>query len=168
MAELNLNNLTLDDNTFDVLPDGDYHFTVDSHEIDYYSGNSTKIPPNTQQVICHLAIPYEKDGEIKTAKVKNTLNIYSKGLWAVRQFVECIGMVPEKGKASIDMDRIDGMTGVCSITTGTSSKGNEFNNVGMFYPPSKAPRVTANDAAWDKRDGFMDAVDDPFNDLPEA
>ena len=58
MAELNLNNLTLDDNTFDVLPDGDYHFTVDSHEIDYYSGNSTKIPPNTQQVICHLEIPY--------------------------------------------------------------------------------------------------------------
>ena len=77
-------------------------------------------------------------------------------------------LIPEKGKASIDMDRIDGMTGVCSITTGTSAKGNEFNNVGMFYPPSKAPRVTANDAAWDKRDGFMDAVDDPFNDLPEA
>ena len=52
MAELNLNNLTLDDNTFDTLPDGDYRFTVDSHEFDYYSGNSTKIPPNTQQVIC--------------------------------------------------------------------------------------------------------------------
>lgn len=168
MAELNLNNLTLDDNTFDTLPDGDYHFTVDSHEFDYYSGSSTKIPPNTQQVICYLAIPYEKDGEIKTAKVKNTLNIYSKGLWAVRQFVECIGMVPEKGKASIDMDRIDGMTGVCSITTGTSAKGNEFNNVGMFYPPSKAPRVTANDGAWNKRDGFVDASEDPFNDLPEA
>ena len=57
MAELNLNNLTLDDNTFDTLPDGDYRFTVDSHEFDYYSGSSTKIPPNTQQVICYLAIP---------------------------------------------------------------------------------------------------------------
>jgi len=168
MAELNLNNLTLDDNTFDVLPDGDYHFTVESHEIDYYSGNSTKIPPNTQQVICNLAIPHEKDGEIKTAKIRNTLNIYSKGLWAVRQFVECIGMVPEKGKASIDMDAIDGMTGVCSITTVTSAKGNEFNNVGMFYPPSKAPRVTANDDAWNKRDGLVDVSEDPFLNMPEG
>ena len=90
MAELNLNNLTLDDNTFDTLPDGDYRFTVDSHEFDYYSGNSTKIPPNTQQVICYLAIPYEKDGEVKTAKVKNTLNIYSKGLWADQIVRPCL------------------------------------------------------------------------------
>lgn len=168
MAELNLNNLMLDDNTFETLPDGDYRFTVDHHEFDYYSGSSTKIPPNTQQVICYLAIPFEKDGEIKTATVKNTLNIYKKGLWAVRQFVECIGMVPEKGKAPVDLDKIDGLTGVCTITTGTSAKGNEFNNVGMFYPPSKAPKVTANDAAWDKRDDFMPTDEDPFTSMPEG
>lgn len=168
MAELNLNNLMLDDNTFDLLPDGDYHFTVDRHEIEFYSGPSTKIPPNTQQVICYLSIPYEKDGEIKTATVKNTLNVYKKALFAIRQFVECIGMVPEKGKASINMDAIDGMTGICSITTGTSARGNEFNNVGTFYPPSKAPRVTANDKAWENRDGFVPATDDPFMNMPES
>ena len=167
MAEMNLNNLMLDDNTFEVLPDGDYHFVVDSHEFGYYSGNSTKIPANTQQVICYLTIPYEKDGEVQTASVKNTLNIYKKGLWAVRQFVECIGMVPEKGKAPVDLDKIDGMTGICSITTGTSAKGNEFNNVGMFYPPSKAPRVTANDKAWKKYDGLAPAGEDPFMNMPE-
>ena len=88
MAELNLNNLMLDDNTFETVPDGDYRFTVDHHEFDYYSGSSAKIPPNTQQVICYLAIPFEKDDEVKTVTVKNTLNIYKKGLWAVRQFVE--------------------------------------------------------------------------------
>ena len=71
-------------------------------------------------------------------------------------------MVPEKGKAPVDLDKIDGLTGVCTITTGTSAKGNEFNNVGMFYPPSKAPKVTANDAAWDKRD-----TEDPFMNIPE-
>ena len=166
MAELNLNNLTLDDNTFDVLPDGDYHFTVESHEIDYYSGNSTKIPPNTQQVICYLAIPYEKDGEIKTAKVKNTLNIYSKGLWAVRQFVECIGMVPEKGRMNVDLEKMDGLTGVCAITTRESKNGNEFNNVQQFYPPSKAPAVCANDNAWDKKDDFLSLGED--DELPFA
>ena len=160
MAELNLNNLTLDDNTFDTLPDGDYRFTVDSHEFDYYSGNSTKIPPNTQQVICYLAIPYEKDGEVKTAKVKNTLNIYSKGLWAVRQFVECIGMVPEKGKMKVDLDKIDGMTGICAITSYTGRNGNEYNQVQQFYPPSKAPTVTSNDEAWKDKGDWLDVGDD--------
>ena len=73
MAEFNINNLELDDNSFDVLPDGDYYFTVESFELGY--ATSEKIPPNTQQVVCHLEIPYEKDGEICTAKVINNLNL---------------------------------------------------------------------------------------------
>ena len=114
---------------------------------------------------CYLAIPYEKDGEIKTAKVRNTLNIYSRALFAVRQFVECIGMVPEKGKMKVDLDKIDGLTGVCSLTTAETKRGNEVNNVQQFYPPSKAPTITANDVAWKKKDDFMDLgdIDDPFS-----
>ena len=165
MAELNINNLELDDNIIEVLPDGDYHFTVESHEVGYYSGESTKIPTNTQQVTCYLAIPYEKDGEIKTAKVRNTLNIYSRALFAVRQFVECIGMVPEKGKMKVDLDKIDGLTGICSLTTAETKRGSEVNNVQQFYPPSKAPAITANDEAWKKKDDFMDLgdINDPFD-----
>lgn len=160
--QLNINNLELDDNTFEVLPDGDYHFKVASHEVGY--ATSDKMPPNTQQIICHLEIPFEKDGEIKTAKVRNNLNVYRKALFAIRQFAECIGMVPEKGKAKIDLEKIDGMTGVCSITTMESKNGNEFNRAELFYPPSKAPAVTANDGAWSKwrqEDGFMVVGDDP-------
>lgn len=166
MPELNINNLELDDNIFEVLPDGDYHFTVESHEVGYYSGNSTKIPANTQQVTCYLEIPYEKDGMIKTAKVRNTLNIYARALFAVRQFVECIGMVPEKGKMKVDLDKIDGLTGVCSIITAETKNGNEVNNVQQFYPPSKAPAVTANDGAWAKKDDFME-IDDADNPFPD-
>ena len=158
MAEqLNITNLELDDNTFEVLPDGDYHFTVASHEVGY--ATSDKMPPNTQQVTCHLEIPFEKDGEIKIAKVRNNLNIYKKALFAIRQFVECIGMVPEKGKMSVNLENIDGLTGVCSITTIESSNGNEFNRVQQFYPPSKVPAVTANEEAWNKKDDFMEAGD---------
>ena len=164
MAEnFNINNLELDDNTFEILPDGDYHFTVASHEVGY--ATSEKMPPNTQQISCYLEIPFMKDGEVKTAKIRNNLNVYKKALFAIRQFVECIGMVPEKGKVKIDLEKMDGMTGICSITTKESSKGNEFNNVQYFYPPSKAPAVTANDDAWEKRDGFMEVSDDfdPFD-----
>lgn len=160
--QLNINNLELDDNTFEVLPDGDYHFKVASHEVGY--ATSDKMPPNTQQITCYLEIPFEKDGEIKTVEVRNNLNVYKKALFAIRQFVECIGMVPEKGKAKIDLDKIDGMTGVCSITTMESKNGNEFNRAELFYPPSKAPAVTANDGAWSKwrqEDGFMVVGDDP-------
>lgn len=143
----NINALELDDNSFYLLPDGDYHFTVDSHEVGYAS--SDKLPPNTQQITCYLEIPYlDEAGELSTVKIRNSLNVYKKALFAIRQFVECIGMVPEKGKVKIDMDRMDGLTGVCSITSRESSRGNEFNNVQAFYPPSKTPAVTANDEAW--------------------
>ena len=162
MSEFNLNNLALDDNTFDVLPDGDYHFTVESHEVDYYSGSSDKIPANTQQIICHLEIPFIEDGDVKTAKVRNTLNVYKKALFAIRQFVECIGMVPEKGKMNVDMDKVDGRTGICSIMTVEGKNGN-FNRVQQFYPPSKAPAVTANDDAWSTRDTFLEVNDGDFD-----
>ena len=155
---LNINNLTLDDNTFDILPDGDYHFTVASHSVGY--ATSDKMPPNTQQIPCYLEIPYIKDGEVKIVEVRNNLNIYKKALFAVRQFVECIGMVPEKGRMNVDLEKMDGLTGVCAITTRESKNGNEFNNVQQFYPPSKAPAVCANDNAWDKKDDFLSLGED--------
>ena len=162
--QLNINNLTLDDNTFEILPDGDYHFSVASHEVGY--ATSDKMPPNTQQIVCHLEIPYIKDGEVRTAEVRNNLNIYKKALFAVRQFVECIGMVPEKGRMNVDLTKMDGLEGVCRLETRESKNGNEFNSVQAFYPPSKAPAVTANDDAWTMRDGFMGVANDPFTSLP--
>lgn len=149
MAEFNINNLTLDDNTFEVLPDGDYRFKVTSHETGY--ANSDKMPPNTQQISCYLEIPYMKDGQVAYARVRNNLNIYSKALFAIRQFTDCIGLTPEKGRTSINLDDMDGKTGVCALTTMESKNGNEYNNVAMFYPPSKVPATTANDQAWNEQ-----------------
>jgi hypothetical protein len=158
MSELNINNLVLDDNSFEVIPDGDYHFTVAKHEIGF--AESDKIPANTQQVRCYLEIPYKKDGEIKIAKVRNNLNIYQKALFAIRQFTDCIGLTPEKGKATLNLEDMDGRSGVCSITTRESKNGNEFNNVAVFYAPSKAPAVTLNDEAWKEYDPLDISFDD--------
>lgn len=157
MAELNISNLTLDDNSFEVLPDGDYHFKVSSHEVGY--ATSDKLPPNTQTITCYLDIPYMKDGAVETATVRNNLNIYKKALFAVRQFVECIGMAPEHGKMTVNLENIDGLSGVCSLTTRESKNGNEYNNVAVFYPPSKVPAVTMNDEAWSKSGDFLTLPD---------
>lgn len=163
MAEnLNINNLELDDNTFEVLPEGDYHFTVTDYEVGYYSGNSTKIPANTQQVTCELEIPTLD----KTVRLKNNLFICKKLLFLVRTFAESIGMVGEKGKEKIDLTKMKGLTGICSITIRESNNGNEFNRVESFYPPSKAPAVTMNDEAWKKKDDFMDIGEDEMDELP--
>lgn len=153
---LNINNLTLDDNSFELLPDGDYRFTVKSHEIGY--ATSDKMPPNTQRIRCELEIPFEKDGTLHYATVFNNLNVYSKGLWAIRQFTDCIGLTSEKGKTSINLEDMDGKEGVCCISS-REYNGNEYNQVQTFYAPSKAPTVTANDEAWKKK-GFVSVDDD--------
>lgn len=159
--EFNINNLELDDNTFELLPDGDYHFTVKSYDVGY--ATSDKMPPNTQQIVCQLEVPYMKDGSLKFASVRNNLNIYKKALFAVRQFAECIGLASEKGKEKVDLTKMVGCTGICSITTREGNSGREFNNVATFYAPSKAPAVTANDEAWQNRDGFEEVPNDiPF------
>lgn len=166
MAEVfNINDLVLEDNVFEIIPDGDYHFTVASHEIDY--STSDKMPPNTQVIKCTLEIPFTNaDGEVKTAKVLNNLNVYKKGLFAIRQFSECIGLCPEKGKFHFNVDMIDGKTGVCAITSWKTNSGNERNQVQTFYAPSKTPAVTANDEAWSRRDGLADlSEEDPFGDI---
>lgn len=151
--QFDISNLTLDDNTFEILPDGDYHFTVKSYEVGY--ATSDKMPPNTQQIACTLEIPFYKNGELKFARVKNNLNVYSRAMFAIRQFADCIGLTPEKGRANLDLTKMEGKTGVCAITSGISKTGNEYNNVQQFYAPSKAPAVTANDDAWAARDGFL-------------
>lgn len=173
MAEtLDIRNLTLEDNSFKLLEEGTYHFMVDSHSVDYYSGDSTKIPANTQVVTAYLEIPFtDENGNIATAKVKNNLNIYKKALFAVRQFAECIGLCPESGQASLNLENMDGKTGICEIVQ-REFNGNTYNSVSRCYAPSKAPRTTLNEGEWAKYiadDGFTKVSESeaetlPFND----
>ena len=145
--ELNINNLILDDNNFLTVPDGDYHFKVEGYDLAY--STSPKMPENTQVIRVHMSIPYMVDGEVDYASVNLNLNVYSKALFAIRQFFESISLMPEKGRAKMpDLDTMIGKTGICHLLQGMSNKGNEYNQVESCYPPSKAPTVCANDDAW--------------------
>ena len=166
MANFDLHNLELNDNQFEVIPAGSYRFRVTDLEEGFYSGTSDKIPNGTQQIIAHFDVPYTSEsGEYKIASVKSTFNIYTKALFALRQFAECIGRCKENGKFTCDMDAAKGKDGICEIEIRTSSKGNEFPSVKNCYPPSKAPKACANDKEWDiYAKGLTPVVteDDPF------
>ena len=166
MANLDLHNLELNDNSFDTLPAGTYRFRVTNLEEGFYSGSSEKIPNGTQQLIAHFDVPYTSEsGEFKVASVKATFNIYAKAMFALRQFVECIGLCKENGKVNVDMDKAKGKDGICEIEVRTSSKGNEFPSVKTCYPPSKAPKVCVNDSEWKNyASGLVPVVSDgdPF------
>lgn len=166
MANFDLHNLELNDNQFDVLPAGSYRFRVTSVEEGFYGGNSDKIPNGTQQLIAHLDIPYTNEsGDYKVASVKSTYNIYAKAMFALRQFVESIGLCKENGKITFNMDDAIGKDGVCEIEIRTSSRGNEFPSVKACYPPSKAPKKCVNEKEWKSyTTGMVPVVaeDDPF------
>lgn len=166
MPNYDLHNLQLDDNQFDVVPAGTYRFRVTNLEEGFYTGNSEKIPNGTQQVIAYFDIPYTSEaGEYKIASVRSTFNIYAKALFALRQFAESIGMCKENGKFTFNMDEAKGKDGICEIEVRTSSRGNEFPSVKSCYPPSKAPKVCANDKEWKNYvSGIVPVVveDDPF------
>jgi hypothetical protein len=138
---------------FELIPAGSYRFVVKSHSIGY--SNSDKFPPNTQTVDCFLEIPYYKDGKLKITTVINKLFICSRMLFAVRRFTDCIGLTPEHGRAVVNLDEIDGKTGICAITTSTSYKGNKYNKAYDFYAPSKFPPITMNDEAWYEYINFL-------------
>lgn len=152
MAEnFNLNDMMLDDNTFVTVPEGDYRFRVESYDLEY--STSTKLPENTQVIKVHMSVPCIVDGAKDYASVTLNLNVYSKALFAIRQFFECIGLLPEKGRAKMpQLDLMVGRTGICRLIQGVSSRGNEYNQVDNCYPPSKAPAVCDNDEAWNMPD----------------
>ena len=166
MANYDLHNLELSDNQFDVVPAGTYRFRVVNVEEGFYSGKSDKIPNGTQQLIAYFDIPYTNEaGEYKIASVKSTFNVYAKALFALRQFAESIGMCKENGKFTFNMDEVKGKDGICEIEVRTSSNGNEYPSVKSCYPPSKAPKVCANNKEWKNYEKGMTPVvseDDPF------
>lgn len=166
MANFDLHNLILEDNQFEVVPAGSYHFRVSNVEEGFYSGKSEKIPNGTQQLIVFFDIPYTTEaGDYRIASVKANFNIYAKAMFALRQFAECIGMCKENGKFTFNMDEVAGKEGVCEIEVRTSAAGNEFSSVKTCYPPSKAPKACANDGEWKNYVQGMTPVvseEDPF------
>ena len=139
-----LSNLELGGDEFLTLPEGDYHFKVTSHSVGM--SKSEKLPANTQVITANLDIP-TLDGIVT---VKHRMNVYGKVMFLITQFATCIGILPEGAQQKLDINKMDGCYGIAHFGT-REYNGNTYNEItrGGLYPPSKAPRVTMNEGAWE-------------------
>ena len=130
-----------------LLPYGAYRFSVNSHTVTR-QGAAFLCPPDTQVMEYSLEIPYLQNGEIKKVFLTGKLPVHKRYLPRIREFTDCIGLTPEHGRATVNLENADGMTGICKVGIWEDADGNKTNIVRGYYAPSNAPSPIMNDSAW--------------------
>ena len=135
------------DDTFQVLPEGDYRFTVTRFERARHSG-SEKIPACPKAVLTLAVSGPEGSGEVQT-----NLFLHSKFEWKLCQFFTSVGQRKHGEAMRMNWGAVPGSGGVCHVTvrkwTGNDGKERESNEVSEFYAPDDAPQVSGQAApAW--------------------
>lgn len=139
----------VNESEFEIIPDGDYVFTVSRWEKAYWEPKSkdSKIGA-CQQANIEFEIKWtNENGQEKTNKVVHKLKLWRSLDFLIYQFFESIGL-RKKGDGSkrVPWDQIVGKTGICAIGHHTDSKGNDYNDILRCYAPENAPTVTKNTA----------------------
>ncbi len=135
------------DDTFQVLPEGDYRFTVTRFERARHSG-SEKIPACPKAVLTLSVSGPEGSGEVQA-----NLFLHSKFEWKLCQFFTSVGQRKHGEAMRMNWGAVPGSGGVCHVTvrkwTGNDGKERESNEVSEFYAPDDAPQVSGQAApAW--------------------
>lgn len=129
------------DDTFQVLPDGDYRFTVTRFERARHSG-SEKIPACPKAVLTLAVSGPEGSGEVQT-----NLFLHSKFEWKLCQFFVSIGQRKHGEAMRMNWSAVPGSGGVCHVCvrkwTGNDGKERESNEITEFYDPANAPQVAS-------------------------
>ena len=125
------------DESFQVLPEGDYRFTVTRFERARHSG-SEKIPACNKAVLTLSVSGPEASGEVQTS-----LFLHSKFEWKLCQFFTAIGQRRPGEAMRMNWGAVPGSTGVCHVGvrkwTGNDGKEREGNEINEFYDPEAAP-----------------------------
>lgn len=138
----------VEESSFELVPDGDYHFTVTNFERAWwepYNPAESKIQACNQANI-ELSIGWiNSEGTPKTNKIQHRLKLTRSLQFMIYQFFESIGL-RKKGDGTTKMpwDEIIGKTGICQVGHHTDTKGIEYNDIVKCYTPENAPTVTKN------------------------
>ena len=137
----------VEESSFELLPDGDYIFTVSTWEKAYWEPTKPDSKVGAcQQANIEISIDWVNSaGQKKTNKLVHRLKLWRSLDFLIYQFFESIGL-RKKGDGSQRMpwDQIVGKSGVCQIGHHTDSKGSEYNDIIKCYPKESAPTVTNN------------------------
>lgn len=138
----------VEESGFEILPDGDYTFTVTNFERGWYEAREGSKIPSCNQAIVELTIDWtNENGDPRTNKVAHKMKLARTLQFMIYQFFESIGL-RKKGDGTTKMpwNDIVGKTGVCQIGH-HEANGNTYNDVVKCYPQEDAPTVTKNGSA---------------------
>jgi hypothetical protein len=131
--ELNWNDpIETDGGDWQLLPAGEYAFTVRSFERKRFGG-SAKLPPCPQAV---LAV------EIEGQAIQHSLFLHSKTEGLLCQFFRAIGARKSGERMVMDWGKVPGATGRCKVGvrkwTGKDGKEHDANQIEKFLDPPDA------------------------------
>lgn len=137
----------VNESEFEILPDGDYIFTVTGFERAFYEPRTpdSKIGA-CQQANIEFTIKWTNSAGIaRENKLVHKLKLWRSLEFLIYQFFECVGL-KKKGDGSSVMPwgQIIGKTGICAIGHHTDNKGNDYNDIVKCYPTELAPTVVKN------------------------
>lgn len=126
-----------DGGKFQVLPEGDYLFSVAKFERARHNG-SEKIPPCNKAVLTLSLRGPEGSGTVQT-----NLFLHSKFEWKLCQFFTSVGQRRHGEVLRMNWGAVTGASGYCHVGvrkwTGTDGKEHESNEVTEFYDPADNP-----------------------------
>lgn len=133
--EFGWDDMIQNDSTFEVLPEGDYNFTVEKFERGRHNGTD-KLPP------CNKAILTIKvsNGQ-KSTTIEHNLFLHTKTEGMLCQFFTAIGQRKHGEALKMDWTKVPGARGRCklSVREWTSNKTGEkmqSNQISKFYEPA--------------------------------
>ena len=135
----------VDESSFELVPDGDYRFTVKEFERGWYEGSAKIAPCNEAQLKFEITW-VNAEGKQHTNLINYKLKLTRNLQFLIYQFFESIGL-RKKGDGTTRMpwNDIIGKVGICEVGHREGTNGNTYNEIRKCYPPELAPTVVANE-----------------------
>lgn len=132
-------------NEFQLVPEGDYDFTIVDFERAHFDG-SEKMPP------CNMAkVTYEVQAPDGTkGRIRQNLFLHTKSQWLLTNFACAIGMMKRgDGEFKIAWSQLVGSTGRMKISV-RKYNDKEYNDVKRFYDKEEPaqPKTTYRQGAF--------------------
>lgn len=132
---------------FEIMPAGDYEFTVTGFTRGWYDPKQgAKLPPCAQAEL-ELTFNWTNgNGAARTNKLTYKLQLCQSVSWKIFQFFQSVGLLPEDAKQTkFPWNAVMGKKGIAAVEQTVSQKNNKtYNNVDKVYVPSSRPTVYAN------------------------